>query len=86
MMRLTNVADRLDDPTTPTEPVPDHPFDMPTSEGVDATDYLRWVWLSSWLAGLDHALARSEGSTVAAIRGLPRHWWRSPRTRPGPQV
>ena len=41
-----------------------------------APQFLRLVWLWSWLTTLEESLVETGPDTVSTVRALPEHWWR----------
>jgi uncharacterized membrane protein YccC len=79
--RFDAVAVDLADPdATRASLPPPAPADVtpgrPSTESVDPAQFLRLVWLWTWLGTVDHSLRATADETIATVRGLPRHWWR----------
>jgi hypothetical protein len=86
--RFDAVADALEHPQAPAPPVPpgaglsatsSSRIDegaAPSAEGRDAAEFLRLVWLWTWLTTVDQSLRATAEETVATVRDLPTHWWR----------
>ena len=48
----------------------------PSTDSVDPAQFVRMVWLWTWLGTVDHSLRTTADQTLATVRTLPRHWWR----------
>ena len=52
------------------------PGPAPSADGRDGAEFLRLVWLWTWLSIVDQSLTATATETVATVRSLPRRWWR----------
>jgi len=69
----------LPDGDVPGGPLPSDPVTeraRPHAGGHDPAEFLRLVWLWTWLGVVDRSLRGTAQETVRTVRSLPRHWWR----------
>ena len=72
-----SVANWLDDPGLPPGSLPEPTRRKPPSaDGREPAEFLRLVWLWSWLTTIDQSLRATADETVATVRSLPTRWWR----------
>jgi hypothetical protein len=72
-----SVANWLDDPSQPAGALSASPHrEPPSAAGLDPAEFLRVVWLWSWLTTVDDSLHATADETVATVRALPTRWWR----------
>jgi uncharacterized membrane protein YccC len=48
----------------------------PGADGLEPAEFLRLLWLWSWLTTVDESLRSTAAESIATIGGLPRRWWR----------
>ena len=75
--RFDAVADGLEDLQDPVTPLPaSRPTTPPAADGLEPAEFLRLVWLWSWLTTVDQSLQATAADTMATVRALPTRWWR----------
>jgi uncharacterized membrane protein YccC len=74
--RFEAVASWLDDPDEEAVALRRREPPPPRATGLDGPQFLRQVWLWSWLTTVDESLLHTQEDTVRTVRQLPRHWWR----------
>ncbi len=74
--RFEAVAAWLDDRDEAVVEFPEPTGPPPDAEGRDGPQFLREVWLWSWLTTVEQAIGHTASETVQTVRSLPQRWWR----------